>query len=66
MAKVTPIKKQPDTTVAFTFEVKMVIQILAADETAAREQLDSVGGYVTKRDVTLLDSVALCAGKESN
>lgn len=42
----------------------MVIQILAADEKTAREQLDSQGGYVTKRDVVLLDSVQLCDGKE--
>lgn len=63
MAKVTPIKK--DSTTAFTYNVNMVIQILAADEKTAREQLDSQGGFVTKREVTLLDSVELCNGKEN-
>lgn len=43
----------------------MVIQILAPDEKTAREQLDTQGGYVTKRDVNLLDSVELCNGKEN-
>lgn len=64
MGKVTNIRKA-DTTTAFTYEVKMVIQILASDEKTAREQLDTQGGFVTKRDVKLLDSVDLCNGKEN-
>lgn len=60
MAK--PLKKE---TAAFTYQVNMVIQILADDEKTAREQLDTQGGYVTKRDVVLLDSVTLCSGKEN-
>lgn len=64
MAKITPIKNN-NTTTAFTYKVEMVIQILAPDEKTAREQLDSQGGYVTKRDVNLLDSVELCNGKEN-
>lgn len=63
MAKLAAVKK--NSTTAFTYEVNMVIQILAADEKSAREQLDTQGGYVTKRDVTLLDSVELCNGKEN-
>lgn len=64
MAKVTQLRKT-DTTTAYTFEVKMVIQILAPDEKTAREQLDTQGGFVTKRDVKLLDAVELCNGKEN-
>lgn len=63
MGKVTPIKQHQTT--AYTYQVNMVIQILAADEKTAREQLDSQGGFVTRRDVKLLDSVELCNGKEN-
>lgn len=49
---------------AYTYEVKMIIQILAEDEKAARERLDGQGGYVTSREVKLKDSVALFNGKE--
>jgi hypothetical protein len=47
----------------FTYEVKMIIQILADDEPSAKEKLDKEGGYVTKRDVTLKDSVVLYNGE---
>jgi hypothetical protein len=47
----------------FTYEVKMIIQILADDEPSAKEKLDREGGYVTKRDVTLKDSVVLYNGE---
>lgn len=49
---------------AYTYEVKMIVQILAEDEKAARERLDANGGYVTSREVNLKDSVALFNGKE--
>ena len=41
----------------------MIVQILAEDEAKAREQLDKNGGYVSKRTVNLMDSVALYAGE---
>jgi hypothetical protein len=53
---------QDETTTCYTFEVKMLIQILAKDEEAAREKLDKDGGYVTKRDVDLKDSISLYSG----
>jgi hypothetical protein len=43
----------------FTYEVKMVIQILADSEDAAKKQLDDKGGYVSSRVVKLIDSVPL-------
>ena len=49
---------------AYTYEVTMVVQILAEDEKSARERLDSQGGYVTSRIVNLKDSVPLFNGKE--
>lgn len=51
-------------TLCYTYEVKMVIQILAEDETTARDQLDKNGGYVTAREVKLMDSVSLYNGKK--
>lgn len=49
---------------AYTYEVKMIIQVLAEDEKAARERLDGQGGYVTSREVALKDSIALFNGKD--
>ena len=51
-------------TTAFTYEVKMIVQVLAEDEKSARERLDGQGGYVTSREVKLKDSVSLFNGKE--
>lgn len=54
--------KKVNTTHCYTYEVTMLIQVLAEDEKTAREQLDKQGGYVTKRDVVLADSIALFNG----
>ena len=43
----------------YTYEVRMVIQVLADDEDTAKKQLDDKGGYVSSREVKLLDSVPL-------
>lgn len=48
---------------AYTYEVNMIIQVLAEDEKKAKEQLDSNGGYITSRIVNLKDSVKLFNGK---
>jgi hypothetical protein len=53
---------QEEVTNCYTYEVKMLIQILAKDEEAAREKLDKDGGYVTKREVDLKDSISLYSG----
>jgi len=57
--------KKNDTldTHAYTYEVNMIIQVLAEDEKKAKEQLDSNGGYITSRIVNLKDSVKLFNGK---
>ena len=51
---------------AYTYEVVMVVQILAEDEKEAKSRLDGQGGYVTARQVTLKDTVALFNGKEKD
>lgn len=53
---------QDDVTNCYTYEVKMIIQVLAKDEETAKEKLDKDGGYVTKRDVELKDSISLYSG----
>jgi hypothetical protein len=49
---------------AYTYEVVMVVQILAEDEKEARNRLDNQGGYVTSRKVVLKDSIPLFNGKD--
>lgn len=49
---------------AYTYEVVMVVQILAEDEKEARSRLDNQGGYVTSRKVVLKDSIPLFNGKD--
>ena len=52
-----PNKEQQ--TRCFTYEVKMVIQVLADNEEDAKKQLDDKGGYVSSRTTKLLDSIPL-------
>ena len=47
------------TTHAQTYQVSMVLQVIATNEEAAREVLDTKGGFISSRDVKLVDSVAL-------
>lgn len=50
----------------YTYEVKMIVQILAESEKEARSRLDNQGGYVSSRDVKLKDSIPLFNGKEKD
>jgi hypothetical protein len=56
--KVTPIK-ETKTTRCFSYEVTMLVHIIADEEAAAKSQLDEKGGIVTKREVKLLNAVKL-------
>lgn len=58
------IEKDAKETKCYSFDVRMVIQILAEDEKTATEQLNKQGGYVTKREVVLRDVVSLFNGEE--
>jgi hypothetical protein len=53
------MKKEKDLTQCFSFEVKMLVHIIADNETTAKTQLDEKGGIVTKRDVKLLNTITL-------
>lgn len=57
--------KKNKITHCYTYEVTMVIQVLAENEKTASEQLDSQGGYVTKRNVILKDSIPLYSGEST-
>lgn len=51
--------KDTKKTQCFSYEVTMLVHIIADDEVIARNQLDEKGGMVTKRDVKLLNSTVL-------
>jgi hypothetical protein len=60
---VTKIKEEKATQ-CFSFEVKMLVHIIADDESTAKTQLDEKGGIVTKREVELLNAITLYGEKE--
>jgi hypothetical protein len=51
--------KPTKATQCFSYEVNMLVHIIADDETTAKAQLDEKGGIVTKRDVKLVNTVTL-------
>jgi hypothetical protein len=55
---VTKIKEVKQTQ-CFSYEVTMLVHIIADDEANAKAQLDEKGGIVSKRDVKLVNSVVL-------
>jgi hypothetical protein len=58
------VKEKEKSTQVFSYEVTMVVHIIADDETTAKAQLDEKGGIVTKRDVKLLNAVTLYGEQE--
>jgi hypothetical protein len=55
---VTPIKETKSTQ-CFSYEVTMLVHVIADNEKTAQSQLDEKGGIVTKRDVKLVNSQTL-------
>jgi hypothetical protein len=51
--------KETKATQCFSYEVTMLVHIIADDETTAKNQLDEKGGIVTKRDVKLVNTQTL-------
>jgi hypothetical protein len=62
---VTKIKKVKPTQ-CFSYEVTMLVHIIADDEVMAKSQLDDKGGIVTKREVKLLNSAVLYGEDKDN
>jgi hypothetical protein len=63
MSNVSKIK-EVKATQCFSYEVTMLVHIIADDEATAKSQLDEKGGIVTKRDVKLLNTVELYGEKK--
>ena len=55
MSNVSKIKETKPTQ-CFSYEVNMLVHIIADNETTAKNQLDEKGGIVTKRDVKLVNT----------
>lgn len=58
MSNVSKIKETKSTQ-CFSYEVIMMVHVIADDEATAKTQLDDKGGIVTKRDVKLLNTATL-------
>ena len=53
------VKNKEKVTQLFSYEVVMLVHIVADTETEAKSQLDEKGGIVTKREVKLLNAATL-------
>jgi hypothetical protein len=51
--------KEEKPTQCCSYEVVMLVHIIADDEVTAKAQLDDKGGIVTKRDVKLVNTTTL-------
>lgn len=51
--------KKIETTKCFSYEVMMLVHVIADNEASASSQLDEKGGIVTKRDVKLVNTEVL-------
>ena len=51
--------KETKPTQCFSYQVNMLVHIIADNEETAKAQLDEKGGIVTKRDVKLVNTVTL-------
>jgi hypothetical protein len=59
-------KKDNKVASVYSYEVKMLVHIVADDAIEARKKLDEQGGIVTKRDVEQLNASPLYGEKEKN
>lgn len=57
-------KEKDKKTQMFSYEVIMLVHIVADNETDATTQLNEKGGIVTKRDVKLLNTATLYGEQE--
>jgi hypothetical protein len=63
MSNVSKIKETKPTQ-CFSYEVVMLVHVIADDEATAKSQLDEKGGIMTKREVKLLNTVTLYGEEE--
>jgi hypothetical protein len=60
------VKEKEKVTQLFSYEVVMLVHIVADNEETAKGQLDEKGGIVTKRNVKLLNAVTLYGEQEKD
>jgi len=53
------VKDKEKATQCFTYEVTMLVHIIADNEATAKTELDDKGGIVSKRDVKLVNTATL-------
>ena len=58
------VKDREKVTQLFSYEVIMLVHIVADNEETAKGQLDEKGGIVTKREVKLLNTATLYGEQE--
>ena len=58
--------KEVKPTQCFSYQVNMLVHIIADDEASAKAQLDEKGGIVTKREIKLVNTVTLYGEDKEN
>lgn len=53
------MKKIKEVTQCFTYEVRMIVHVIADSEESAKTKLDTEGGVMTNRETSLITSVPL-------
>lgn len=59
-------KKYKKQTAVYTYEVDMMVHVVADTPDEARKKLDEQGGIMTKRDVKLVNSALLYGEKDND
>ncbi len=59
-------KKEKNITAIYSYQVTMLVHIVADDPIEARKKLDDQGGIVTKRDVEVVNASPLYGEKEKD
>jgi hypothetical protein len=53
------MEKVKEVTQCFTYEVRMIVHVIADSEESAKTKLDTEGGVMTNRETSLITSVPL-------
>jgi hypothetical protein len=59
-------KREEKETNCYTYKVEMVVQVFAENLEQANDRLEANGGYVSSREVTLVDSNVVFTGKDDD
>jgi hypothetical protein len=59
-------KREEKETNCYTYKVEMVVQVFAENLEQANARLDENGGYISSREVTLVDSNVVFTGKDDD